>query len=224
MLARSKIQHNWEELGFPNKKTAEAAHALSNKATSPQKPKILLTDLQSNKRQQIATEEEEAITDGKLHFLCNLQITSYEGRAENATESTVRVLNAGTKIAQLPLTLSKELPSINLPIGYQEGPPSRTLEALLDSCAGVNIGELEYYQSVAEHHPELVAAIKPIKAYTCNHISIGGANHEGKALAISHIISYCTPFTVQGIPVLITMGLSNGAAASTILYISFCKK
>ena len=50
--------------------------------------------------------------------------------------------------------MSQELPHITYPIG--EGPKSSYMSVLADTGDGLNLGNLEYQQSVSECHPNLV--------------------------------------------------------------------
>ena len=57
--------------------------------------------------------------------------------------------------------LSHQLPHMNFPIG--EGNKSSYMSGLADTGAGLNLVNIEYYQSVAERHPNLVFKFSYLK-------------------------------------------------------------
>ena len=50
--------------------------------------------------------------------------------------------------------MSQQLPHMNFPKG--EVPKSSYMSGLANTVAWLNLGNLDYHQSVAEHHPNLV--------------------------------------------------------------------
>ena len=57
--------------------------------------------------------------------------------------------------------MSKQLLNLNLPIG--EAPKSSYMSVLADTGDGLNLVNLEYYQSVAERHPNLMLKFAYLK-------------------------------------------------------------
>ena len=55
----------------------------------------------------------------------------------------------------------QKLPHLKLPIGY--GPNSSHISFLADTVARLNFVNIEYHQSVAEHHPNLVLKFSYLK-------------------------------------------------------------
>ena len=53
--------------------------------------------------------------------------------------------------------MSQQLPHLNLPI--VEGKKSSYMSSLADAGARLNLGNIEYHQSVTERHPNLVLKI-----------------------------------------------------------------
>ena len=122
---------------------------------------------------------------------------------------------------RVPLQISRELPHAQIPIGKEGGPAHKLLVAV-DSCAGVNLGELEYHAAMHELYPELVHTFKPVSAFNEPDIVIGGANHNN-SLVVTHIIIYHTPMSNNGLPSYMSFRLSKDAAATAIVSISFLR-
>ena len=55
----------------------------------------------------------------------------------------------------------QQLPHLNFPIG--EGPKSSYMSGLADTGSGLNLLNLEYHQSVAKRHPNLVLKFAYLK-------------------------------------------------------------
>lgn len=124
--------------------------------------------------------------------------------------------------ARIPLEISPTLPHCQIPIGNQHG--RGKLKVALDSCAGVNIGHLEFHKAMSEIFPELVASFKAMEEYGEKEVNIGGVEVSATNLKITHIIEYRTPFRYNGNACNLTFGLSEQAAATAILSINFLRK
>jgi hypothetical protein len=51
----------------------------------------------------------------------------------------------------------------------------------VDSCAGVNIGHLEFHQAMTNMFPEMVASFKTMQEYGENDVMIGGVEMPATA-------------------------------------------
>lgn len=135
------------------------------------------------------------------------------------TINEVAVLTA--PIRRVPIKMSRELPHAQLPIGKDGGPEHEILVAV-DSCAGANLGELDYHAAMHALYPEVVHSFKAISEYNEPDIVIGGANHND-SMTVTHIIIYHTPMSSNGKPSFLSFGLSKDAAATAIVSINFLR-
>ena len=80
--------------------------------------------------------------------------------------------------------MSQQLPHLNLPIG--EGQKLSYTYGLADIGSGSNLGNLEYHQSVAERHPNLVldfAYLKDLEdvyPFNTSGVNRGKESEQGK--------------------------------------------
>ena len=77
---------------------------------------------------------------------------------------------------------------------------------------------------MAEQFLALVTEFKPLSTYKNDNITIGSADATNHSLTIAHIISYHTPFQINGKKVRICIGLSTNAEATVLLSIDFLRK
>ena len=139
----------------------------------------------------------------------------------NAYHFIARVFQA-VPTQSIPLEISPTLPHCLIPIGPTFG--KGKLKVALDSCAGVNIGHLEFHKAMAETFPELVASFKSMQEYGEREVNIGGVEVSSTSLKFTHIIEYKTPFRYNGTACNLTFGLSEQAAATAIISINFLRK
>ena len=132
--------------------------------------------------------------------------------------SPVLVANAPFKTPLLPCV--EKMPHVNFPIGAK--PLDATLCAMLDTGAGCNLGREDYHIAIAERCPDLVVAIES-KANNneWNNIHVGSIEEQGTPIVITSVIVYKTPYTTDGHPVQLRIGLAKNAAINTILGIPF---
>ena len=127
--------------------------------------------------------------------------------------------------------MSQKLPHIHLPLGdpeEEEGQVGATLVSLVDTGAGLNLGNLEYHKSVAERHPKLVsqfAYLKDMEDMETFSISGVGGGKEGEedrgGIDVTAVITYNTPFVVNGQQVTVSFALGEGVACNTIFSCPF---
>ena len=209
MITKTEAIRDWRDLGFPNKADAErAADAVA----------LMSTDISARNRHHLArawTRKWGESTDN--HY----------GPAEtNEEDRTFHFIawafQATPRRSTLPLEISPTLPHCYFPIGPAHG--KGKLKVAVDSCAGVNIGHLEFHQAMADLFPEMVASFKTMQEYGENDVMIGGVEMSAAALKLTHIIEYKTPFRYNGTACNLTFGLSNQAAATAIISINFLRK
>ena len=118
------------------------------------------------------------------------------------------------------LDVTQVLPHIRLPVG-NEGKAS--LFAMVDSGAGLNLGRLQYHQSIAERFPELVDQFVLLKDSTMQEFGLGQVG-EGAGPRVTAVISYKTPFIIDGRKTSVAFGLSDSVTCNTIVGFPFLKK
>ena len=102
------------------------------------------------------------------------------------------------------LNVTRYLPHVNLPIG--KGSPSFTLKVAADSCAGVNIGELDYHRAIVNLFPEAVVVFADLRENNQS-IGIGGVGGSCSGLTITHAIVYRLPTAIDGQEARLSFGL-----------------
>jgi hypothetical protein len=120
------------------------------------------------------------------------------------------------------IDVSHGLPHVELPIADHEE-ESAHLDVAVDTCAALNIGDYKYHAAVAHLNPHLVAEFVTLP--TDRHINIGGISGGDKPqITVEAIIRYKTPFRVNGKQVLLSFGLAQGTATTTLVGIPFLTK
>ena len=111
-------------------------------------------------------------------------------------------------------------PYISLPIGMdEENPP--IVQGLLDTGAGLNIGYLPFWDSMAKKYPHLVKEFGPIDFSEYDKICVGGVNKDALATTCTHFIELYMPLRKNGRQVTLRIGLAQNFAANLILGIPF---
>ena len=85
----------------------------------------------------------------QLHFIPYIQ------------SDRVPVFEASLRRSNLVVQISQQLPHLNLPIG--EVPKLSYMSSLADIGAGLNLGNIEYHQSIAERHSNLMLKFSYLK-------------------------------------------------------------
>eukprot|EP00546_Thalassionema_frauenfeldii_P005325 CAMPEP_0178919748 /NCGR_PEP_ID=MMETSP0786-20121207/14615_1 /TAXON_ID=186022 /ORGANISM="Thalassionema frauenfeldii, Strain CCMP 1798" /LENGTH=342 /DNA_ID=CAMNT_0020593725 /DNA_START=2387 /DNA_END=3412 /DNA_ORIENTATION=- len=211
MLTRTDAVEQWDTLGFVSQQAAENICAMMLRTTKPATRRKLSEQATVLQAQPISRQDK----------LKNLY-TDEDVDEQALLLMFIPILNTEVKLGKpLPLGMQQELPHINFQIGNRDGHPMVRIKGVVNSYAGVSIGELNYHKAMVEYYPELVAIFKPVSHYTDRNILIGGANENGEQMAVTHLISYKTPYTARGQPVRITLGLLKDAAATVLFSVGF---
>lgn len=129
-------------------------------------------------------------------------------------------MNALKKL-NIRLNISQIMPHVKLPIGTKF---EATLSAMVDTCAGLNLGRLSYYQHIAEKQPHLVQSLVFLKDVdNMEEFDLGGVDEKGNSARVTAVVTYFTPFRVQGQPVCISFGLAETASTNTIHGLPFLR-
>ena len=199
MLTTTAVTANSRELGFSTVDSARRTVTMMLRATPTEDRAWMPTEHPQN-----STVADTTGGNGAMHFLITVPCFM-----ANPTPT-------------LPLTLHPTLPHIKFPIG--DGKKEVTLLVALDSCAGVNLGDLAFHKVMAEQFPALVAEFKPLSAYQTDDITIGSADATNHLLTITHVITYHTPLRINGKEVRVCIRLSTNAVAIVLMSINFLQK
>ena len=97
------------------------------------------------------------------------------------------------------------------------------MSGLADTGSGLNLGNLEYHQSVAERHPNLVLKFDYLKdmedtdTFNISGLYGGKENEQVNGwVDVNAVITYKTPFLVNVKPVTSSLAPGEGVACSTI--------
>jgi hypothetical protein len=93
---------------------------------------------------------------------------------------------------------------------------------LLDTGASLNVGRTEYHEAIAKSRPEIVEFFGYLKDLAdTTPFTIGGINGDGPTTDIDAVISYKTPYVVNGVPVRLTLALGPSVATNSIISYPF---
>ena len=97
------------------------------------------------------------------------------------------------------------------------------MSGLADTGYGLNLGNLEYHQSFAERHPDLVLKIEYLKYLGgVDPFNISGVDGRKQSeqgtgrVDVTAVITYKNPFVVNLKPVTVSLYLGEGVACNTI--------
>jgi hypothetical protein len=135
------------------------------------------------------------------------------------SDNFASVMQAMSAQQQVHLEITQVLPHVRLPIG-DDG--KATLFAMIDSGAGLNLGRLQYHQSIATKCPELVQQFTFLKDSSMKEFGLGQVG-EGPGPRVVAVISYKTPFLVDGHKTSVSFGLSDSVTCNSILGFPFLK-
>jgi hypothetical protein len=95
---------------------------------------------------------------------------------------------------------------------------------MVDSGAGLSLGCLAYHNSIYNRHPEFVHSWLDIEdSPYMEEFTIGGIDTKGNPTRVTSMISYITPFTINGQAVNIQFALAEDVASNTIIGIPFLR-
>ena len=223
MLTKTEATQNWQELGFVSRHEAEkAADAVAMMTTNiSARQRHIMNREWTRKWNDQPQELTRTPTEAIQHYYGPGPGTEHNPNADTY-HFIAWAFQATPLRTTLPLEISPTLPHCHFPIGNAHG--KGKLKIAVDSCAGVNIGHLQFHKCMAETFPELVASFKTMEEYGENAVTIGGVEVSATTLKLTHIIEYRTPFRYNGTACNLTFGLSEQAAATAIVSINFLRK
>ena len=119
------------------------------------------------------------------------------------------------------LGISQVLPHIHFPIRMKS---EATIMSMVDSGSGLNLGSLSYHRSIADKCPQVVEEFTNLtEAENLNEFDIGGVDTRANSTKITAVVTYKTPYRVNGRPVHVSFGLSEHASINTILGLTFIR-
>ena len=86
------------------------------------------------------------------------------------------------------------------------------------------MGRRSYHENVKQNYPHLVSNYVDLEASNYDTPAIGGVDGNAYGSAVTALITYHTPFHLNGNPVLLTFGLVDGLCAKSILGITTMQK
>jgi hypothetical protein len=95
---------------------------------------------------------------------------------------------------------------------------------MVDSGAGLSLGRLSYHKSIYQRHPDLVHLWLDLKdSANMEEFTIGGIDAKGVPTRVTSMISYLTPFTINGQAVHIQFALAEDVATNAIIGLPFLR-
>jgi hypothetical protein len=92
---------------------------------------------------------------------------------------------------------------------------------MLDTGAGLTIGQLDYWADFAEKLPQYVKTFGKIDFSSYDTICVGGVNKKALATTCTHFIELYTPLRENGRQITLRIGLARNFAANLILGLPF---
>ena len=163
MLTRAEAVRDWQNLGFNSRTEAEtAADAVALMATnmSARNRKNLGREWTRKVQDNANTNQDQDGNDTGNYYG---PATRTRQASQHQTYHFIARIFQALPLKSLPLEISPTLPHCDFPIGptHDKG----KLKVAVDSCAGVNIGHLEFHQAMANTFPELVESFKTMQEY-----------------------------------------------------------
>lgn len=126
-----------------------------------------------------------------------------------------------TSITPVPdLSVTRQLSHVLLPMGRTQA--QFRLKLAVDSCAGINLGDLQFHLALRNLYPDSVAQLIDLRENS-HEISIGGVEEQGSGVSVTHVISYWLPFVHQGQPARVAFGLAENLATTALVGVGFLK-
>ena len=239
--AATRDFHNWEQEGHPSPKAAQLISQIADPNTLPTVRKACYKALKT-----LPLEDPSPVTSQQLASVnnANASVNNANPAQEEETQSKRKrnngnggirsfvlipylkqaatvVLQAVRKTFNADLNITQAMPHIKIAIGLDG---KAVLEVMTDTCAGLNLGSLAYHLSLYESNPHLVYQFAYIKDVdNLDAFSIGGISREAGGIEVTAVIAYKTPYRVDGQPVVLTIALSEHAAANTIFGLPFLR-
>ena len=182
LLAKVEAVREWKELGFASKREAKRAAdaaALMANAMSARKCKHLSREWTRKWSDEEETNEGEST---------RTQSDSYGPPTEERRTYNLQEYSR-QHLSEFCWRYCLHNFTVDLfPIGPFHG--KGKIKVALDSCAGVNIGHLDFHGAMAKTFPELVASFKTMRDYGKNDVTIGEVKVFSTTLKLTHIIEY----------------------------------
>jgi hypothetical protein len=208
------VTSQWQQKGYPNIATAQLITAIADPRTLPSQRQAFIHCLTQNP----AIAPPDAASDTTP----TPTETTTESETRPFLSFPIRILTAVQTPPEMQLSISQVMPHIKIPIGKSSR--SATLSCMVDSGAGLSLGRLSYHKSIYNRHPELVHAWLNIKdSPSMEEFTIGGIDTKGNPTKVTSIISYITPFTINGQAVHIKFALADDVASNAIIGIPFLR-
>lgn len=140
---------------------------------------------------------------------------------ELVSDTKFKVLAAPTMRTH-PIAKTELLPHIDFPIGDWDDKSFLTLA--VDTCAGLNMGRLQYHKTIYHDRPDLIHSFEEFDKTHFTSFGVGGVSQDGQGVIVEAVITYKLPYQVMGSRALLAIGLSSSLAATTIVGYPFIKK
>lgn len=122
-----------------------------------------------------------------------------------------QAFKGAVKRSQAYLQVSGGLPHTRIPLGDNpDAETNETMEGGVDTMCRASIGDLKYHESVVKKYPHLVVQFEAMEDLVDQKgFGIGGIGGDERGTRVTHIVTYKTPFRVNGQQVLLSLGLGN---------------
>jgi hypothetical protein len=211
----TELELNWQSEGFASAHQAELFCTVVNPATTPAIRASCLTALSQRWERNVRTRTTPPTGQAGSRAVPVLETRPRVQIADSSVNDyflmltvpalssvNIFIFEATLKLLKCPISMSQVLPHTRFPIGL-EGSRFQLL-ALVDSGADLNCGWLACHRSIAERYPDLVLQFSSLADLAgVNPFNIGGVNDAGTS--ITHVITYRTPYTVNGKEAALTM-------------------
>ena len=215
----SATNNQWRQRGYPSQAVAQLITSIVDPRTLPSQRQAFihyLTNLNSNSNSNVNT---TAMNNDNIVNSNNEDTTAED---HQFLALPIRILAAIKPPPDLQLSISQVMPHVNIPIGKSNR--AATLSCMVDSGAGLSIGRLSYHKSIYQRHPELVHRWIELKdSANMEEFTIGGIDAKGVPTKVTSMISYVTPFTINGQAVNIQFALAEDVASNAIVGLPFLR-
>jgi hypothetical protein len=209
----------WRQRGYPNQTVAHLIASIADPRTIPSQRQAFIHLLTSQGENVNREPTPAAMPGNDIHAQSG---TDTPTDATSYLALPVRVLSAIKAPPEIQLSISQVMPHINIPIGRSSR--AATICCMVDSGAGLSLGRRSYHNSIYQRHPELVHKWLDLKdSPNMEEFTIGGIDSTGVPTKVTSMISYFTPFTVNGQAVHIQFALAEDVASNAIIGLPFLR-
>lgn len=114
------------------------------------------------------------------------------------------------------------LPQVHIPVGMDGD--TVVMKALYDSGAGLNMDRCRYHEAVKAMRPDIVVQFIDFANSEYNPLAIGRVDRQAWGPDINACIIYKLPYTMQGFPATLTIGLADECIINTLVSLPFMIK